>query len=185
MNRIYTYPRFNLFALISSMGVIFLLAMVAKGFFAEAIDTQNLISRLVAAIIGLFFAACCGWIFVMEVVNLTALRKVITHDEDLTIQNLFSSRTILWGDIAEFGTYTAGFQYRVRRFYLKSTQFGDEQIEVCTHYLDNLRDLIDTIFLKAVNANFVIMENVATIPFTKRLETDLRIRSLCSLASAT
>ena len=170
MNKTYIYPRFNLFALISSVGVIFLLAMVAKGYFAEVVGAENPISGLVAAIIGSFFAACCAWLLVMQVVNLAAVRKVITRDDSLIIQNLFSSRTIRWKDITEFGTYTVGFQYRVRRFYLKSTERGDEKIEVCTHYLDNLKDLIDTIFLRAVNANFLIVENVAWIPFTKRLQ---------------
>jgi len=170
MNRIYIYPRFNLLGLISAAVVIFLLAMVVKGFFSEAMVAPNATSSLIAAIVGLLFAACGIWIFVIQVVNLAALRKVITRDEDLIIQNLFSSRTIPWEDIVEFGTYTVGFQYRVRLFYLKSMQFGDEKIEVCSHYLNNLKDLIDTIFLRAVKANFVITENVATIPFTKRLQ---------------
>jgi hypothetical protein len=170
MNKTYIYPRFNLFALLSSVVVICLLAMVVKGYFAEAVGAENLLPKLIAAIIGLFFAWCAAWILVTQVVTLAAIRKVITHAEAVTIQNLFSSRTIRWEDITEFGTYSVGLQYRVRRFYLKTKSYGDEKIEVCTHYLDNLKDLIDTIFLRAVNADFVIVENLAWIPFTKRLQ---------------
>ena len=170
MNKTYIYPRFNPFGLIFSVGAICLLAMVVKGFFAEAVGAENLLPKLIDAIVGLFFAWCATWILVMQVATLAAVRKVITHDEVVTIQSLFSSRVIRWEDITEFGTYTVGFQYRVRRFYLKIKNYGDEKIEVCTHYLDNLKDLIDTIFLRAVDANFVIMQNVARIPFTKRLQ---------------
>jgi len=134
MNRIYIYPRFNLFALISAVVVIFPGGMVAKGFFAEAVDSLNPISRLIPTIIGLFFAACCGCIVMMQVLNVAAVQKVITRDDALTIQSLFSKRIILWGDITEFGTYTAGFQYRVQRFDLKSTQFGDENSRVYSLY---------------------------------------------------
>jgi hypothetical protein len=83
--------------------------MVVKGFFAEAVGAKNLLPKLIAAIIGLYFALCAGWILVNRIVAVAAIRKVITRDEAVTIQNLFSSRTIRWEDITEFGTYTVGF----------------------------------------------------------------------------
>jgi hypothetical protein len=103
--------------------------------------------------------------------NFAAVRKVITHDENLTIRNLWYSKSIRWEDTNEFGTYTAGFgHHRNRQYYLKGRDSPDEMIDLCTQHLENLKELIDTIFLMATNAKFVIAENVARISFTKQIQ---------------
>jgi len=107
---------------------------------------------------------------VRQVATLTAAYKIITHDESLTVQNPFSTKTLHWKDITEFGTYTIGYEHRIRLFYIKSTKFSDAKIKVCNEHLKDLKDLIDTIFLRAINAKFVVVENVALIPFTKRYQ---------------
>jgi hypothetical protein len=164
MNRTYLYPRFNLLLLIVSGPLVILCAIVARGYFAQALGETNLLPRLISATIGLFFTSISVWIVAVQIVNLAGVRRVIT------VQNLFSRKTIRWENITEFGTYTIGFQHPLRRFYLKTKEHGDEKIDVCTRYLANLKDLIDTIFLKAVNGNFVVLANRAWIPFTKRLQ---------------
>ena len=41
---------------------------------------------------------------------------------------------------------------------------------LCNQYLENLHGLVDVMFLKAINAKFVIVENVAWVPFTRKIE---------------
>lgn len=171
MNKIYTYPRFDPPVLIASVPAIFVCAILAKGFLAEALRSEELLYRLIVAIIGLVFALCALWIVISILLNLAGARKIITRDESLIIRNLSSVRTIGWEDITEFGTYKAGFAYsRKRHFYLKAREYGDKRIDLCTRYLENIKELIDTIFLRATNAKFVIVENIAWIPFTKNVQ---------------
>jgi len=155
----------------ASIVFIYVGAILAKGFLAEALEAESLLYKLIAAIIALFFGSCAVWIVVINLMNFAAVRKVITHDENLTIRNLWYSKSIRWEDINEFGTYTAGFgHHRIRRYYLKGRDSPNEIIDLCTQHLENLKELIDTIFLMATNAEFVIAENVARIPFTKQIQ---------------
>jgi hypothetical protein len=171
MNRTYVYPRFDPLVLVASIIGIFVCAMLAKGFLADALGSQEFLYRLITAIIGLLFLFCTVWILIVNLMNLAGVRKVITHDENLSVQNISSVRTIKWEEITEFGTYTVGFgHHRNRRYYLKAREYGDKRIDVCTQYLENVKDLIDTVFLRATNAKFVIVENVAWIPFTKQIQ---------------
>jgi len=171
MNRTYTYGRrFNPLFLIFAFVMVVVPAMVAKAYFQEAFWTTSLLYRVVAGMVGLLFAAVSLFILVIGVVNFLGLRKVIVNEEYLTIQNPVSKTTIRWRDITEFGRCTEGLGPKVRVFYVKTKVCNDKKIHVCTNHLEHLKDLIDTIFTRAVNAKFVTIENLAWIPFTKQLQ---------------
>ena len=171
MKKTYTYPRLSVLPLIASIIVIYGFTIMAKGFLAEALASANLLPKLIAAVIGLFCGSCTVRVLMVQIMNLASLRKVIVDDENLIIQKFSSSRAIRWEDIKEFGTYTVGpRRQRVRGFYLKARGCGDQSIEVCTQQLDNLKDLIDTIFLRAINAEFFVVENLGRLPFTKQIQ---------------
>ena len=88
----------------------------------------------------------------------------------LTISTLFTTKSIPWEDIAEFGTYRrlAGRVF-VRWFYLKTKQ-DDREIRLCTEGLENLNDLIELVFQNARGARFVRIENASLIPFIKKIQ---------------
>jgi hypothetical protein len=91
---------------------------------------------------------------------------VITIDRGLIIQNGLRKYSINWEDIAEFGTYK---QWHIRAYYLKAKKYGDRKVQVCTESLLELDELIETVLRKALNARFLWSENVAVIPFTRRI----------------
>ena len=100
------------------------------------------------------------------------LRKdsVTTSSSGITIINVFTTMSILWEDIAEFGTYRrlVGRVF-VRWFYLKTKQ-DDHEIRLCTESLENVNELIDLVFQKAKDARFVRIDNIGVIPFIKKLQ---------------
>ena len=96
---------------------------------------------------------------------------VSVNDKLLIVHNLFRTRQIAWSDIIEFGTdRRRSGRIFVRYFYVKLRGRPKKRIDICTDGLANLSELIDIVFQKATNAKFVIVNNVAWIPFTKEIE---------------
>ena len=95
---------------------------------------------------------------------------VTTSSSGLTISTLFTTKLILWEDIAECGTYRrlAGRVF-VRWFYLKTKQ-DDREMRLCNEWLEDVNDLIDLVFQKARSARFVRIENASLIPFIKKIQ---------------
>jgi hypothetical protein len=100
---------------------------------------------------------------------------VVCNNEGVRIKNLFRMISANWEEILEFGTYKTGFGANPelnRVYYLKARKYGGRRIRVCGKTLQDLDQLIDIIFQNAVNAKFLREENVAIIPFTKKLRID-------------
>ena len=124
--------------------------------------------------LGISLGALCFTVALVWLSNVSReflrIDPVTTSSSGLTISTLFTSKSILWEDIAEFGTYRrlAGRVF-VRWFYLKMKQ-DDREIRLCTEALENVNDLIDLVFQKARSARFVRIENASLIPFIKKIQ---------------
>jgi hypothetical protein len=171
MSKTFTYRKFNILVLIILLATISGLILIARGFLIDVSRSDMLLHRLVNGLVGLICFLAALWIVIVYVVNIVGARQIIVCDELLILRHPLRNRIIHWQDIIEFGTYTANGAYTPNRFfYIKITSQPDKRIQVCNELLENLRDLIDIIFLKAINAKFVIVENVAWLPFTKKIQ---------------
>jgi|SRR5581483_923395 hypothetical protein len=174
MQKTFTYSDGWPWLLMLIVPMYFVLFMLARGYYVEAVRTEELLAKLVSLALGGSITLCGVWVFIESATNALGLRRIVVTDDLLSVQNLLHTRSILWGDIVEFGTYTCpGFYWRYsypRRFYVKLYDRQDNRIEVCTEDLDNVRDFLDIVFQKAINARFVIVNNVAWVPFTKEIE---------------
>lgn len=147
--------------------LVFAAMMLSAG-----IELEQLADRLVALGLGLLLLVFAFWAVFDSLLHLIGAVKVVTGDRSLTIQNTFTKHHIRWEEITEFGTYKriAHYQY-IRVYYVKAYRYGDRKIRVCGDSLQNLNELIETVFQKARNARFVWIENHAVIPFTRHMVT--------------
>jgi hypothetical protein len=130
------------------------------------LSSDNLSDRSLAIGLGLSFLSLPLYFLLL----VFGAFDVTTSDRDLTIKNALMTRSVNWDEISEFGTYkTLASNHYVRIFYLKANKFGDRRIRVCGDSIEDINGLINEIFRKAVNARFLRIENVALIPFTKKL----------------
>lgn len=139
--------------------------LFASTMFSAGLNLEQLSDRLPAISIGLFFCLVTVWLLLYSSLNLFGKIKVMTSERSLVIQNALSRYSINWEDIAEFGTYK---HWHIRAYYLKTKRYGDRKIQVCNEYLQELDQLIETVFLKATYAKCLWIENTAMIPFTRR-----------------
>jgi hypothetical protein len=166
MKKVYKNPnRVARFLFVLPVAIIMLL--FARMMLSAGINLEQLQDRLVAMGVGLLFLLIALWGLLDSSLHLVGAVKVITNDRSLTIQNVFSTHSINWEDITEFGTYK---HWHIRVYYLKTKRYGDRKIQVCTEYLQELDELIETVFLKATYAKCLWIENIAVIPFTRRIE---------------
>jgi hypothetical protein len=128
-------------------------------------------------LLGIGLGALCLTIAIVWLSNVSRkflrIYPVTTSSSGLKISTLFTTKSILWEDITEFGTYRrlAGRVF-IRCFYLKTKQ-DDREIRLCTDSLENVNDLIDVMFQTAKDARFVRIENIGAIPFIKKIQITL------------
>ena len=56
------------------------------------------------------------------------------------------------------------------RYYLSANKYGSMQIEIADNNIEGLDELIDAVFDMAINASFVKIENISSIPFIKKIK---------------
>jgi hypothetical protein len=145
--------------------------VIGRGYFLEAMRTEELIPKFVAVFVGLLISLAIVSIIVAIISAATGKAIVSVTDNLLIIHSVFGAQKIRWEDIVEFGTYvTPRNRYARRLFYVKLQSRPEKRILVCNHMLKNLSELIDIVFQKATHAKFVKVENVGWIPFTKEIE---------------
>ena len=84
-----------------------------------------------------------------------ALIKVITNENGITVTKLFSSISIKWDEIIEYGRYRRVlFKGKAWCFYVKSIFFLDKNIVVGLEYLGNFNELNNMIIKNAKGAKF-------------------------------
>ena len=133
-------------------------------------NSDRIADRFLGLGLGVLFSmALLYWV---GIVSQQFLRRdpVTTSTSGVVIRTVFTTKSILWADIAEFGTYRRLSGRFVRMFYLKTTQ-NDHEIRLCNESLENINDLIDLVFQKARGARFVHIENIGVIPFIKKIQT--------------
>jgi hypothetical protein len=144
-----------------------LLGVLAARLLVAGLSAEALPDQIVPIVLGLLFllVPVCWLLLLFRVISVT------TSGRGLIIRNLLKTRSINWEEITEFGTYRRiGFQQYFTVFYLRANRYGDRKIRVCGASIENINGLLDEMFQKAVNARFVRIENVALIPFTRKMK---------------
>lgn len=97
--------------------------------------------------------------------------KITVNDDALIVNRPFKKQhTYRWRDIKEFGRYKQTAPYSNKWFfYFKTANTKNEKIVLFSELIENGQDLVDTIFLKAVKAQFVVIRNTSSIPFARRI----------------
>jgi hypothetical protein len=169
MERGYRY-RISLLQIAFGSIYVGLIYILAWGFVSAGWNSDLVSDRLVGLGLGVLFSmAPVGWLGTV-LLQFLRIAPVTTSGYGVTIRSLFKTKSIPWGDIAEFGTYRrlAGRVF-VRLFYLK-TKKDDHKIRLCSDSLENVNDLIDSVFQYARDAHFVRIENIGVIPFLKKVQ---------------
>ena len=167
--KIFMYRRLNVPQIIISLVSILVLFMIGLAYLSEIMRAEELATKMLngALIVILLFLALT---IVMEnIITLLGLERNVITDDSLILKRPLRTRRIFWLDILEFGTYTKnGFNQPNRFFYLKVKSHPEKAFDVCDEYLPDIGEFIDLIFLKAINAHFVIVDNITWIPFMRR-----------------
>jgi hypothetical protein len=167
MEKVYKYPN-RVARILVVLPVAIIMLLFAGMMLSAGIHLERLGDRLVAMGIGLFILFFTLWRLLDSSLHLVGRVKVITNDQSLIIQNGLRKHAINWEDITEFGTYR---HWHIRAYYLRTRRYCDRKIPVCTESLQELDELIDAVFLKATYAKCLWIENIAVIPFTRRIKT--------------
>ena len=141
--------------------------MLAAMLFVAGSSAEALPDQMVPIGLGLLFLLLpLRWLLhVLGVISVT------TSGRGLTIKNVLTTRSVNWEEVTEFGTYRRiGYQQYFTVFYLKAIRYGDRKIHVCGPSIENINGLLDEVFQNAVNARFVRIENLAVIPFARKLK---------------
>jgi hypothetical protein len=171
VHRKFTYPAARIAVAFVVLAIF--MPMLTWGYFSEAMRTEELVPKLVTGGIGLLISLSLAALLVRAIKTMMGTVNVVVTEQLLIVHDTFRTREIRWGDIAEFGTDKRACFYDrrfPRAFFVKGRGQPHQRIQICTEDLNNLREFIDLVFLKAATARFVIVENVAWIPFTKEVE---------------
>ena len=155
MPKIYKY-HYSFFQFMFGLLFVGLMVLFGMMLLLAALSSENLSDRLVTIGLGLLFLSLpLRWVLLVF-----GMFNVITSDRGLIIRNGLTTRSINWDEITEFGTY--------RQI---SNSCGDRKIKVCGESIGDLNALLEEVFQKAANARFVRIENLALIPFTRKMKT--------------
>jgi hypothetical protein len=152
------------------VGLLFsgLLGVLAVRLFIAGSSAEALPDQMVPIGLALLFLSCP----LLWLLHVRGVISVTTSRRGLTINNVLTTRSANWEEVTEFGTYRRiGYHQYFPVFYLKANRYGDRKIRVCWASIENIDGLLDEVFQKAVNARFVRIENLAVIPFTRKLKT--------------
>jgi len=130
--------------------------LVPEEYEAESILYLSVVAALFAVVTAFF--VCAIW-------NMN--KKITTDYRGIVIDRPFRRIELKWDEIAEFGRTEKGYgTVGGWRYYLKS-QDRAKQIIFADSTLDNLDDLISTIFENAKKSRFIQISNEAEMPFAK------------------
>ena len=139
-----------------------------------AIETPRISDKLLGFLLGGLFILGALFFVVNLWMRANAAICVLCSESTLVVKNMFSTTSTLWEEISEFGTFTptrSGHGGVDRIYYIKSRKQGDARIRVCDSSIQHIDELVDFLFGKAVNGQFLWIENLAWISFTKKLRT--------------
>ena len=98
-------------------------------------------------------------------------RKITIDSSGITIKKHFNSISFIWPEITEFRKHEKGVgQWAGWRYYLSANKYGSMQIEIADNNIEGLDELIDAVFDMAINASFVKIENISSIPFINKIK---------------
>jgi hypothetical protein len=170
MAKVYEYsvrPAEWMIGLPSAVTFIFIGTMM----FGAGLALDQLPDQLVAVGLGLIFVLSGLSAMVLIFMRYAGAIHIAVADKELIIKNAFTTRSINWDDITEFGTYRCVGRFPVRVFYVKTKARPDQQIRVGNQFLEEVDSFIDEVFRRATKARFRRVENNAYVPFTKKLRS--------------
>ena len=98
--------------------------------------------------------------------------KVSINDSSIIIKKPFRLIELNWSEIIECKKIERGYGvWAGWKYSLTFNRKGERQIVIADNNIENLHDLIDSIFRKAVNAKFIEIRNNSLIPFFKSYKT--------------
>jgi hypothetical protein len=169
MEKIYKYPvtPSQLFVGLPIVGLVIVLGTMSL---MASRNLEDLPDRLFASGFGFFLLLISLWWLVLGFMRRIGAINVTVSDQQLRINNVLSAQSFNWDEITEFGTYRRlSGRIFIRVYYVKTKNETDRQIHVCNEFLDNINEFIDVVFQKARNARFSCVENIACIPFARKL----------------
>jgi hypothetical protein len=174
MEQIFKYPVTTSYW-VFAIPVLILVALFGEMLFMAGFKSPSIPDQLVFSVIGFVFVIIPLLALILAWMRSVGLICVVCDDFGIQVKNVFRRVSVKWEEINEFGTYKTGFGANPavnRVFCLKAEKYGSRRIRVCDTTLEGLDELIDVIFHKAVNAKFLREENLAMIPFIKKLRID-------------
>ncbi len=115
-----------------------------------------------------FILLLCLLLYAVYVLLSEITFRVITDSEELVVKNLFMSHIFKWEDICEIGRRKRGLgNYRFWMLYVVTNKERKRK-DICYSYINNINDLINILYFKATNAQFMTIDDASIIPFTRR-----------------
>lgn len=166
MNKVFRYPYKTGYTAIIIIAAFY--GLIFYGFFMDAYLSKNYIYF---ASILLIFCALYFYLFIC-LINYTT--KLIVNNDSIIMKIPFSNQKVIsWHEIKEFGRYKAAGPFVNKcNFYAKTVKYGNKKILLFSEMIVNGQELVDTIFSKAINAKFVVIRNISSIPFIKKKITE-------------
>ena len=162
----YTFTRkcrwlqLSIYAACGAFGLFYSYLIFPKGALAESILLTTFISILIIAWFALLFSGFTE-----------AYRKITIDNLGITCKSGFKKNHFEWPEISEFKKHEKGIGlWAGFRYYLSSDQAEKKNIKIADNNIENLEQLIDIVFEKAINAKFIKIENQARLPFFKSLQ---------------
>ena len=152
--------------IISILAFLFFYIFIRPMLLDEIGSTNRIYQSILLGVSVLFIA---GMYHIYKEYNL----KIMTDDTGLTLIKDKMKTKYMWDEISEFGKIHtgyglgSGFQYFLRTF-------GEDKkrIMLSINGLDQLDNLIETIYENAKDASFMIINNVTEVPFAKEWKID-------------
>ena len=152
---------------ISAFGIFYSYLIFPKGALAE-----NVILTIFTSVLIIF----CTALLFTGIVDIN--REIYIHNEGLTCKSGFKTTSFKWSEISEFKKHEKGIGlWAGFRYYLSSTETGKRNIQIADKNIENIEQLIEIVFRKAINANFVKIENQAKLPFFKSMNKSVWVKN--------
>ena len=145
--------------------------LIAYFFCVKVLVTENLLSQdMIYIAISLIIPASIFYILLGTFLDLNT--KVTINNSSIIIKKSFKVVELKWSEIIECKKHEKGFGvWAGWRYSLNYNRNGEKQIVFADNNIENMQELIDSIFKLAVAAKFIEIRNDSLLPFFKNYKT--------------
>jgi hypothetical protein len=95
-------------------------------------------------------------------------KKITINGTGITINNLLKKHEIKWTEVTEFRKQHKGIgAWAGYRYIIRYESYEVKELEIADNNIENVQELINSIFKFATNAKFIKIRNDSFLPFIK------------------